>query len=101
MINQIDWRNLSVCVKFRNKVKLLGFDNQCFYRGKKVIYLVICGIKKKYFRNKELNKFEQFWFIYWVVGLRLNKWIINGLLVKMLFMIYIYMCVCGKYMLNL
>lgn len=58
MINEIDWRNPSVRAKLRNKAKLSGFDNQCFYRGKKVTHLATRWIKKKHLRNKELNKFE-------------------------------------------
>nr|XP_034307031.1 DBH-like monooxygenase protein 1 homolog [Crassostrea gigas] len=47
MINQIDWRNPSVRAKFRNKAKLSGFDNQCFYRGNKVL--------GDYFQRPEVN----------------------------------------------
>jgi hypothetical protein len=38
LINQVDWENSRVRDKFRNKARMSGFDNQCFYRGKKVFY---------------------------------------------------------------
>ncbi|XP_062573141.1 DBH-like monooxygenase protein 1 homolog [Saccostrea cucullata] len=36
LINHIDWKDPSVRAKFRNKSHMSGFNNQCFYRGKKV-----------------------------------------------------------------
>lgn len=56
MINQIDWMDPSVRAKFRNKAKLSGFDNQCFYKGKKVTRLATRGI------FKIVNKFKAFWY---------------------------------------
>lgn len=56
MINQIDWTDPSVRAKFRNKAKLSGFDNQCFYKGKKVTHLSTRGI------FKIVNKFKAFWY---------------------------------------
>lgn len=56
MINQIDWMDPSVRAKFRNKAKLSGFDNQCFYKGKKVTHLATRGI------FKIVNKFKAFWY---------------------------------------
>lgn len=56
MINQIDWTDPSVRAKFRNKAKLSGFDNQCFYKGKKVTRLATRGI------FKIVNKFKAFWY---------------------------------------
>lgn len=56
MINQIDWMDPSVRAKFRNKAKLSGFDNQCFYKGKKVTRLATRGI------FKIVNKLKAFWY---------------------------------------
>ena len=48
LINQIDWADPSVRTKFRNKARLSGFDNQCFYRGKKVRIVLLKNSLTKY-----------------------------------------------------
>ena len=48
LINQIDWADPSVRAKFRNKARLSGFDNQCFYRGKKVRIMLLKNSLTKY-----------------------------------------------------
>ena len=48
LINQIDWADPSQRAKFRNKARLSGFDNQCFYRGKKVRIVLLQNSLTKY-----------------------------------------------------
>ncbi|XP_048780652.2 DBH-like monooxygenase protein 1 homolog [Ostrea edulis] len=47
LVNQIDWKDSRVRDKFKNKSRMSGFDNQCFYKGKKVL--------GDYFRRPEVK----------------------------------------------